>query len=39
MTENLTSLAGLTLVFCFAGFVKGVIGMGCRPSRWDFSPC
>src|SRR5690349_6886694 len=28
MAENLTSLAGLTLVFCFAGFVKGVIGMG-----------
>ena len=28
MTENLTLLAGLTLVFCFAGFVKGVIGMG-----------
>jgi uncharacterized membrane protein YfcA len=28
MTEHLGSLAGLTLVFCFAGFVKGVIGMG-----------
>ena len=28
MTETITSLAGLTLVFCFAGFVKGVIGMG-----------
>jgi uncharacterized protein len=28
MVDNFTSLAGLTLVFCFAGFVKGVIGMG-----------
>jgi hypothetical protein len=28
MSESFTSLAGLTLVFCFAGFVKGVIGMG-----------
>src|SRR5262249_27887226 len=28
MTESITPLAGLTLVFCFAGFVKGVIGMG-----------
>jgi uncharacterized membrane protein YfcA len=28
MTEPFASLAGLTLVFCFAGFVKGVIGMG-----------
>jgi hypothetical protein len=28
MAETFTLLAGLTLVFCFAGFVKGVIGMG-----------
>src|SRR5689334_210415 len=28
MDQNLGILAGLTLVFCFAGFVKGVIGMG-----------
>ena len=28
MAETFTSLAGLALVFCFAGFVKGVIGMG-----------
>jgi uncharacterized membrane protein YfcA len=28
MTDHLGSLAGLTLIFCFAGFVKGVIGMG-----------
>lgn len=28
MAETVTSLAELTLVFCFAGFVKGVIGMG-----------
>jgi uncharacterized membrane protein YfcA len=28
MVESFRSLAGLTLVFCSAGFVKGVIGMG-----------
>ena len=28
MAEQFTSLAGLTLVFVFAGLVKGVIGMG-----------
>jgi hypothetical protein len=28
MMEHFGSLAGLTLVFVFAGFVKGVIGMG-----------
>jgi uncharacterized membrane protein YfcA len=28
MIETFGTLAGLTLVFCFAGFVKGVIGMG-----------
>jgi uncharacterized membrane protein YfcA len=28
MIGSFGSLAGLTLVFCFAGFVKGVIGMG-----------
>jgi uncharacterized membrane protein YfcA len=28
MAEHFGSLAGLTLIFVFAGFVKGVIGMG-----------
>jgi len=28
MDQSLAVFAGLTLVFCFAGFVKGVIGMG-----------
>src|SRR5689334_24758361 len=28
MDQSLAAFAGLTLVFCFAGFVKGVIGMG-----------
>jgi len=28
MTEPFAALAGLTVVFCFAGFIKGVIGMG-----------
>ncbi len=28
MIEPFATLAGLTLVFCFAGFIKGVIGMG-----------
>jgi len=28
MDQSFAAFAGLTLVFCFAGFVKGVIGMG-----------